>query len=374
MYLKNNGEKGWEVRVTYHDIYGKKKQGHKRGFKTKREATEWGNQFLERQQNSLDMTFASFWDVYRKDMAQRLRENTMRSKDYIVELKLLPYFGRKKMMDITAADIRKWQTELLKQGYSQTYLKTINNQLSAIFNYAQKYYDLPRNPAKQAGSMGKGKAEEMNYWTQEEFDNFLEAVSDKPVSKYAFLTLYWTGVRIGELLALTVDDFDYEEKTLNINKSYQRIKGKDIITEPKTEKGKRVIALPEFLVEELKEYIDKLYGIMGTDRMFQFTKSYLEHEMIRGVKVSGVKKIRLHDLRHSHASLLINKLGASPQLVADRLGHEKIVTTLSTYAHLYPDQGRNIAEQLDSINGFGDDADYDISRNEETGNGGSDAK
>ena len=89
---------------------------------------------------------------------------------------------------------------------------------------------------------------------------------------------------------------------------------------------------------------------MPNDRMFHITKSYLEHEMIRGVKESGVKKIRLHDIRHSHASLLISKLGASPQLVADRLGHEKIVTTLQTYSHLYPDQSRDLADQLEELN------------------------
>ena len=126
--------------------------------------------------------------------------------------------------------------------------------------------------------------------------------------------------------------------------------GKDVITEPKTVKGKRVIALPDFLVEKLNDYTAKLYGIMPNDRMFHITKSYLEHEMIRGVKESGVKKILLHDIRHSHASLLISKLGASPQLVADRLGHEKIVTTLQTYSHLYPDQSRDLADQLEELN------------------------
>lgn len=152
-----------------------------------------------------------------------------------------------------------------------------------------------------------------------------------------------------ELLALTLSDFDDEKKTLSITKSYQRINGKDIITEPKTAKGKRVITLPEFLVAELEEYVGKLYGMMGNDRLFIVTKSYLEKEMIRGVKLSGVKKIRLHDLRHSHASLLISKLGAQPKLVADRLGHEKIQTTLATYSHLYPDQARDLADQLDNL-------------------------
>ena len=295
------------------------------------------------------MDFESFWKMYRNDMGQRLRENTLRSKDYIVELKILPYFGKRKIAEITAADVRIWQGELLKKGYSQTYLRTVNNQLSCIFNYAAKYYDLPRNPCAQAGSIGKGKADEMSFWTQTEFEQFIDCVKDKPLSYYGFLTLYWTGCRIGELLALTLEDFNPVEKTLRINKSYQRIKGRDVITDPKTQKGKRTISLPDFLVEELQEYVGKLYGMTLQDRMFQTTKAYYEHEMIRGVELSGVKKIRIHDLRHSHASLLISKLGAQPNLVADRLGHEKIQTTLSTYSHLYPEQSRQLAEQLNML-------------------------
>ena len=356
MTVTKNEERGyWEVLFYYKDYTGKRKQKHKRGFKTKKEAVTWAEQFIVQQSHNLDMTFKSFWELYRDDMSQRLRENTVRSKDYVVELKILPYFGEKKIADITAADIRRWQNDIMKQGYATTYLKTINNQLIAIFNYAVKYYDLPRNPCKQAGSMGKGKAEEMQFWTQNEFETFIEFVKDKPISYYAFLTMYWTGIRVGELLALTLADFNAEGRTLSITKSYQRINGRDVITEPKTAKGKRVITLPDFLVVELEEYVDKLYGMMANDRLFMVTKSYLEKEMIRGVRLSGVKKIRLHDLRHSHASLLIAKLGAQPNLVAERLGHEKIQTTLSTYAHLYPNQARNLADQLNDLMDWVDD-------------------
>ncbi len=339
----------WDIQFYYRDYRGKNVKKHKRNFKTKKEAVEWANKFIIQQAHNLNMDFASFWQLYREDMKERLRENTVRTKDYIVELKILPYFGAKKIADITAADIRRWQNSIMKQGYSQTYLKTINNQLSAIFNYAVRYYDLSKNPCAQAGSMGKGRAEEMKFWTQEEFEIFIEYVRDKPLSYYAFLTLYWTGIRLGELLALTLADFNPEEKTLAITKSYQRINGRDVITEPKTAKGKRVITLPDFLVAELEDYVSKLYGMMANDRLFMITKSYLEKEMARGTALSGVKKIRLHDLRHSHASLLISKLGAQPNLVAERLGHEKIQTTLSTYSHLYPNQARDLAEQLNGL-------------------------
>lgn len=353
MTVTKNSKGLWDVQFYYKDYRGKNIKKHRRNFRTKKEAVEWAEKYIVQQSHNLDMDFESFWQLYREDMGERLRENTVRTKDYIVELKVLPFFGKKKIMDITAADIRRWQNSLMKQGYSQTYLKTINNQLSAIFNYAMRYYDLPKNPCSQAGSIGKGKAEEMQFWTQEEFECFIECVKDKPISYYAFLILYWTGIRLGELLALTVGDLDVEKKTLSITKSYQRINGKDVVTEPKTAKGKRVVALPDFLVSELDEYVGRLYGIMADDRMFMITKHYLEKEMIRGVELSGVKKIRIHDLRHSHASLLISKLGAQPQLVADRLGHEKIQTTLSTYSHLYPNQSRDLANQLNElIEGF----------------------
>jgi integrase len=270
----------------------------------------------------------------------------MRTKKYIIELKILPYFGQKRINDIKAADIRNWQNELIKQGYSPTYLKTINNQLSAVFNYAVKYYDLKGNPCAKAGSMGKSKAEEMNFWTKEEFMQFIDSVMDKRQSYMAFMLLYWTGMRLGEVLALTPADIDFEKRTISITKSYQRLGKQDVITPPKTRKSKRIITIPEFLIADLQDYLSSLYEVKDTDRLLPVTKYYLEHEMKRGIKVSGVKKIRVHDLRHSHASLLV-EMGFSPLEIADRLGHEKIETTLNTYSHLYPNKRTVLAEKLD---------------------------
>ena len=351
MSVTKNQEKGyWEAQFYYTDFKGNKKKKHKRGFKTKKEALEFQEKFKLQQAKDLNMDFRSFLDLYYEDMGSRLRENTMLTKKYIIELKVVPYFGKKKISEITAADIRRWQNELLAQGYAPTYLKTINNQLNAIFNYAVRYYDLPKNPCRQAGSMGKSKASEMNYWTQEEFEQFLECVKEKPISYYGFLTLFWTGIRAGELMALTAEDFNLEEKTLHISKSLKRIKHEDVVTEPKTEKSKRIITLPDFYVEHMKEYMSMLYGRTPQDRLFPVTKAYFDHEIKRGIKISGAKAIRLHDLRHSHASLLISKLGIPIQQVSDRLGHEKITTTLETYSHLYPNQARDLADKLNDLN------------------------
>ena len=290
----------WLIQYRYTDWQGKRRKSTKRGFATKREAEEWLRNFLITQKADFDMKFEDFWKIYCADMETRLREHTMRTKKYIVELKILPYFGNKRVNDITAADIRQWQNELIKMGYSPTYLKTINNQLSAIFNYAVRYYDLKSNPCAKAGSMGKSKAEEMDFWTGEEFRKFIDSVMNKRLSYMAFMILYWTGMRLGELLALNPKDVDLEKRTISITKSYQRLGKKDVITPPKTSKSKRVITIPEFLAADIKDYMDSLYDLQEDDRLFPITKYYLEHEMQRGIKESGVKRIRVHDLRHPY--------------------------------------------------------------------------
>lgn len=188
----------WLIQYRYTDWQGKRRKSTKRGFATKREAEEWLRNFLITKKADFDMKFEDFWKMYCADMETRLREHTMRTKKYIVELKILPYFGNKRVNDITAADIRQWQNELIKMGYSPTYPKTINNQLSAIFNYAVRYYDLKSNPCAKAGSMGKSKAEEMDFWTGEEFRKFIDSVMNKRLSYMAFMTLYWTGMRLGD--------------------------------------------------------------------------------------------------------------------------------------------------------------------------------
>lgn len=201
--------------------------------------------------------------------------------------------------------------------------------------------------------MGKAKAREMLFWTQEEYKKFSEKMMDKPISFYAFEMLYWCGIREGELLALTPADFDFERQTVTINKSYQRIGGRDIITDPKTPKSNRTIKMPEFLCEEMQDYIKQLYRIDKNDRLFEVTKSYLHHEMDRGAKAAGVKRIRIHDLRHSHISLLI-EMGYSAVAIADRVGHESINITYN-YAHLFPSTQSDMADKLNQFRKDGTD-------------------
>lgn len=242
------------------------------------------------------MDFEAFAELYTNDVKNRLKENTWLTKEYIIRTKILPYFGKMKISGIGTKEIIAWQNELLayhdekRNPYSQTYLKTVHNQLSAIFNHAVRYYDLRSNPAAKAGNMGSEEHKKMLFWTKEEYKKFADEMMDKPVSFYAFEMLYWCGIREGELLALTAADFNFDKETVTINKSYQRLHGEDVITSPKTKKSNRTIKMPKFLCEEMQEYISMLYGLKKKDRIFTVTKSYLHHEMDRGAKAFAVSQ------------------------------------------------------------------------------------
>jgi integrase len=341
----------WRVVYRVTDWRGESKQSSKRGFASKREAQAWEREQLQKSQSDLNMTFGAFVELYSQDMKTRLRKNTWQTKENIINNKLLPYFGNKRMSDISAKDIIQWQNEMMnmlsKDGkpFSATYLKTLHNQVSAIFNHAVRFYDLKNNPATKAGSIGKKEAKDMLFWTKDEYLKFADSMMDKPISFYAFEMLYWCGIRMGELLALTPADFDFVKSTVTINKSYQRIERMDIITEPKTPKSNRIISMPDFLCQQIQEYISSLYGCKPTDRIFPITKSYLHHEMDRGSKEQGIKRIRVHDIRHSHVSLLID-MGFSAVAIADRVGHESIDITFR-YAHMFPNKQTEMAEKLE---------------------------
>ena len=340
----------WFAKFYYTNWQGIKKQKWKRGFATKKEALGFERDFLEKQSANPDMTFQNLYEIYMEDMAARLKQSTLLTKKAVLQTHILPFFGSKPINEIKASDVRRWQAKLMSSpnNYSQTYLKKINTELNCIINYAKRFYDLNTNPCGKAGTIGKAKAEEMDYWTYDEYIAFREGVKDKSLSYICFEVLYWTGIREGELLALSPADIDLDNKTISINRTYQRIEGKDVFTSPKTRKSKRKIPIPDFLCQELSDYIQSRYMLDADERLFPVTKSYLSHEMIRGCKNTGVKKIRIHDIRHSHASLLINQ-GCDALVLADRLGHEKVSTTLNTYSHLFPHKQQELVNNLEQL-------------------------
>ena len=230
-----------------------------------------------------------------------------------------------------------------------TYLRIVNNQLSAVLNHAARYCGLHLNPAVCATKMGGKERSEMQFWTEEEYLKFADEMMEKPREFLMFEILYWTGIRGGEMLAFMPLAFDLSRGTMHIDKSYQRFDGRDVITDPKTPKSIRAIKPSKFLVEEIADYLKRHPEIGPNDRKFPVTKYQISRAMKNGCQKSGVKKIWVHDLRNSHVSLLIDK-GFTALAIVERMGHEATDITFR-YAHLFPTVQEDMANALDDERG-----------------------
>lgn len=345
---KDEKRNTWYCKCNYRDWLGESKSKMKRGFATKKETLEWEREFLQRQSASMDMKLSSFVDVYFEDKAPRLKERSIMTKRTLIETKILPYFGDKQMNEITAVDIIKWQNALLNQEYKPTYLRMIQNQLTALFNHAERFYDLKDNPCKKVDKMGRANAKELNFWTKDEFEVFIQCFTEEEeLYRIIFLMLFWLGCRVGELLALTSEDIDFENGTVSISKTYFRRNKTDYITAPKTESSNRKITIPQFLQKEIKQFLDRQYELMPEERIFPITDRAIQKKMKQKTEQARLKPIRVHDLRHSHIALLIEK-GMQPLVIAQRVGHDSVNTTMNIYGHLYPNKQKQVADLLNA--------------------------
>lgn len=344
---KDEKQNTWYCLFYYRDWQGNKKKKQKRGFRTKKEALEWENNYKLAANANMDMTMGAFVEIYFRDKKGELKERSVKNKRYMIEAHILPYFKDRPMNSITPSDIIQWQNEMRTKGFAQTYLRMIQNQITALFNHASNIYGLGNNPCKKVKKMGKADADKLDFWTKDEYDKFISGMEEEDRYYTIFEVLFWTGCREGEMLALTKSDIDFARNQISISKAYYRAEGRDIITTPKTEQSARVIDIPQFLTQELKDYVDKLYGISDNERIFPIVPEAVQHKLKRECEKSGVKKIRVHDLRHSHVAYLIHQ-GVEPLIIKERLGHRDIKMTLNTYGHLYPNQQRKVADMLNN--------------------------
>lgn len=351
MSVSKDPQRGtYYVQCWYKDWTGKRCKKTKRGFKTKKAATAWEVDFLRQMEGTPDMTLSAFYELYCRDMEKKLRNTTKVNKANMIETKILPYLGEKKLAEITPLDILNWQNAIQDERtsnglhYRDSYLRSISNQLSAMLNHAVRYCNLPSNPMSKVERMGSKRTEEMKFWTKDEDKAFFREIMDKDASFLLFELLYWLGVRSGEALALMPQDFDFKRNRVSITKTYVRLNGKDVFNPPKSRKSERTIVMPQFLADEVQDYLIAHPFIKPDDMLTNATKNYLTHEMERGCKAAGVKRICIHDLRHRHASLLI-EMGFSALAIADRLGHEITEVTMM-YAHLFPNKQEEMAEML----------------------------
>lgn len=363
-YSSNVCKDGDRYRVMYRytSPNGERKSSCKRGFKLQKDAKKWEKEELPaiirqlEHEETLDenLTMTELISEYMDFTKLRRRESTADNKKNIIDSKILPFFANKKVYDITTNDVRKWQNRILSmkksngENYSSTYLRTINNQLSAILNYAVVYHNLPSNPVLKIERLGTKQADkEREFWTLEEYTKFSKAIQEKPEFYYAFQIFFWCGLRLGELQALTKADVDLENMTLRVSNSFT--KKEQANGKTKTPNSKRTVHMPKELNEELAEYLDSLYGIKESNRLFEISKSAFHKAMTEYSKKAGVKRITIHGLRHSHISLLMNYVNcASVMDIAKRAGHKSPDITM-IYSHRYSNKDEIIASQLNEM-------------------------
>lgn len=368
-YEKNKSSGLWSCRFREKSLEdGTIKQKRLSGFKTKKEA-QYGyedyiaeyNRLLEEKKTKCaaeeapdDLLFETLVELFFQYEKPRIKESSYYDLTMKIKSKILPFFKGLYLTEITPAKILEWQNSMSE--YSYKYRKNLHAHLASIYNYAEKYYDIKNIMKKVDRPRNLEAKKEMLFWTPEEFSKFIEKV-DRPQYNSLFRFLYFTGCRRGEALAITWNDIDLEAGKVKINKNIAYkvgINNKPYqITTPKNVGSNRTVVIPTFFCEQLKEYRSwQKEHCTSTDFVFgdadPLPPTSIERIMTSAAKEANIKRIRVHDLRHSCASLLIHK-GVSIVAVSRHLGHSTVEQTLNTYSHMMPDDQTMILNSLNSL-------------------------
>lgn len=354
-----NGTYYFRANLGYHPVTGKQIQKYKSGFKTKKEAKEEYSKLILASAEELAVdkeqpTFKTFVeDIYLPWYKTQVKESTYKNR-YSTIQKHFAYFYRKKVNEIEPIHVQTWQLKLAKE-FSPNYVRIVQGMLAVAFDRAIILGLCERNPARMVGNV-KSKKVKVDFWTLEEFQKVISLLYKGDYYEHylfiSFWLLFMTGMRIGEAAALQWDDIDFETGLLSITKTlYYKSMTEYKFVEPKTQASKRTIVIDEDTIKELKEWKEVQQKVLK-DCNFVISYSGIptsKHTLPRSLEklagLAGIHRIKIHALRHSHASLLIS-MGENPLIIKDRLGHEKIQTTLGTYGHLYPNSNFEVAKKL----------------------------
>lgn len=321
----------WTVRKRIKLFNGEYKEIYKRGFKTKREGLEYERDVTERYNGTANILFKNLLVQYLEDKKQTVKQSTFENYLYTITPHF-DFFDDMIVSDITPIDIREYKKYLNSKELKTSTKGIIYTALKNIFKFSMKYNGLKINPCDNVDNFKDGEQKQFNFLTVEEFNQVLEQVK-KPIHKMIFNLLFWTGARVGEILALTLDDIDTENKIININKTTSNLCTGEYTRKPKTKDSNRIILIDDDLNEMLKIYLMKAKYITG-DKLFTLTR----HGLLTYFKTICKKVLNrdcvIHDLRHSHASFLINN-GIDVLIISKRLGHSTPTMTLKVYSHLY---------------------------------------
>jgi integrase len=354
---KDEKRNTWYFRVYVEDKVGNQKQKSRSGFRTKSEAKEEELKFLsESKRDYSDLTFQELYNIFIKSKKQNLKFQSIRSIISRYSTHILPYFKDYKVNKIDNKVYLEWKEWILGKGFTYKYNSNLHGSMVAILNYAMDFYDLEKNIASKVGNFArKDYIEKVDFWTYEEFTQFIKYVDDDLYS-VLFKTLYYTGMRLGECLALNWTNI--KDNYIDVRKTLARGKNDNhyTITKPKTRKSIRQIKLDDEtinILEKLKVFYKTYVGF--NEEWFVFGGLYPLSQTTIGrkkdeyCKKANVKRIKIHDLRHSHATLLLSR-GVPITVISKRLGHADITMTLNTYSHLIPEDEDKAINLINDLN------------------------
>ncbi len=358
----DNGTYYFRANLGYHPITGKQIQKYRSGFATKKEAREEYSKLILSSAKELDekkktVSFQTFTEeTYLPWYKTQVKESTYLNR-YSTIQKHFAYFYKMATDEIEAIHVQSWQLELAKQ-FSPNYIHVVQGLLSLAFDRAIVLGIAKKNPSRMIGNI-KSKKTQVDFWTLEEFQKVISLLYKGDYYEHylfiSFWLLFMTGMRIGEAAALLWSDIDFDTGLLSITKTmYYKSMDDFKPVEPKTQASVRTIYIDKDTIKELKAWQEVQKKVLkNCDYVLSYngiptSKHTLPRALEKLAELAGVHRIKIHALRHSHASLLIS-MGENPLLIKERLGHEKIQTTLGTYGHLYPNTNLEVANKLTGV-------------------------
>lgn len=353
-------KKLWVAKFTLPDGKRKTKYG-----KTQKEVKDW---LLEIRQSIGEgytpeadkMTLAVFLEKYLKDYAKHaVKASTYQSYEQYIRLYLLPELGTVRLSQLRPDHLHTVYSKMRGRGLSERTCQYTHGILHRALNKALKWGLVTRNVA-DAADAPKPRRKVMKVWTRDQVRTFLEHIKGHRWAALFFLACS-TGMREGELLGLPWSAVDLQEGKLQVNQTLMLVGGKLTLTQPKSDRSRRLIVLPAFVVEAFKEHKthqDTLKAGNWTEHGLVFTTNVgtpiSPRNLIRFFKQelaeAGLPDIRFHDLRHTAASLLLER-NTHPKVVQELLGHSSVTLTLDTYSHLMPTMQSEAAKSMDDLVG-----------------------
>ena len=365
---KTNDGRTWFFTTYKKDFNGNNKKYKSKRYLTKAEAQQAERLFLMKRDNPINKSFELVADDYFENLKEKVKESTYVSYKQLYDLHIYPYFVNYNLNDINIPIIRKWAENVLKLGFSDSYLNNMYIIIKNIFDFGIKNYGISNNVMQIYGRFKTKKDEvidinkKIRYITYEDFNKFISVIDDITWKTF-FIFLYYTGMRKGEVQALNWNDIDFNNNQIIVNKTLT-VKSKDVykITSTKTNISRR-IKMSKTLIEQLKLYKNEMmkysdfsnkWFVFGCNRFLPQTTIYRYKDYY--FKLANLNPITIHEFRHSHVSLLINEYIKSGQtdttkfflMMSDRMGHS-IEVMQNIYMHLFPTIQNEIVDILDNL-------------------------